>query len=1401
MSISCPNKRLKIWKDLVQQVGENKAYLLWAEYDGNVPDNYYKNEVILNSTKDEFTILFNKKQNPLNEFVNNSGPLFFEPSKDVKNQNTRFESNKQLLFNNEDITKSFTSKEVLQNIIDSNLDFSKEGTELIIKAINVLNRANARVKIVSQDYFDSLVKNSEGEGTAVMAYNSDLNSIYLTESSLTNFTNEQIIASFLHEVAHNLSIKALVNPETFAEKEFNHLIEKAFEQYAYLGKKLKGSKSYGFTNKKEFVAELYSNAEFRQEIIELDKGFWQKFKDAIRRLLGLPKSLKNDQLIDSILLIEKVEGFIENNNSEFEGFAKTDYSNSFNNVMFKKVDQSKEIELDTLDKHLQHTVDLAKDRIIQLIARTNSVKNPKNKEDHANFIKDFEKLLNELENASEVDKWQAINAYVTSFSKTVTKLKTSLDKLLYDKETDTFTRDINKDSMLESINRYDEYLSSYDLLDEIKDLIKRSQNDITVTKSNKEDLNKIKSVLNSLQDSHDDITSHFLNVKRAYFVKEFSKPENNTKVVSQWRDKLFTEHSKLNIKSETKEEYFGRMIQTKYKDEYENDLLSSARKIVYDPYFDISSLERSTTDLLNINSPLINLISNVIGKIRDSIISQYHDKQFEMKKYFDKYSKEKGQNSQSKMYGNLLELSKSQDKYYLKGEYSVEFLDIVENDLYPILNKIKEIVSKYENLTKQEIKKELKTNSEYLQLVKQRSEWFRNHTVKIDGITKPKVKYKNKELTGVEKETLDYFKSETDKNNEEAYNNQVSLIRNLYGAKFYSLPAVTKTDLERTLEGDIKGQITDKWKDLTETRIDDVTYGEAVDNKNKERRTVKIGYRGKIASKDQSLDLFTVFRKEGLNAINYKEKKSKENKLKLFVDIAKEKNYKKRSLNTGKWLQNKYAKNTPGVTFKGEFSEELKKIEGLLETHLYDILSYSGGKVLGTNIEANKLSSLANGTAASIAMTANLGSGVVNILNGTTQLIIDATGGNLFNKTDLLKAEANYNNPKNIMSILADLNQPVKTSFHNQLLDMFDVMGGFDNATQEFIRNSLAKKLISRNSMNGLNEMGEHMMNSVLTEAVLRGIKVMNDKRQFIDKNGNVVEESKAASLFDMLSLNEDGKLVMNDKVVYTKKNLDSKYHEGGKQHINYVIKKKGEDLYGVYDPLMKAEIAKTWWGKTVLMFKNFFLSGLKYRYKGVQTSLKSKDELTEDDISFNNAEQEFTEGIYTTFIRFIKEGVIPTLKGLQLAHSKDYYNSLTEYEKANLKKTTLEIGLTMILLPVLGALLGAAAGDDDDEIYFAMYVFRRLESELSQFRDPRELNRMIQNPVAANRFIQNSLTAISDIITPLNFAPQNNEQFIDYLSEDTQGKNITLKHIKKITPFYAQFDKEYNKLYNLINK
>ena len=39
---SCPLKTLKAWKDLVKIQGENVAYYLWFEHDGNVPDVYYE---------------------------------------------------------------------------------------------------------------------------------------------------------------------------------------------------------------------------------------------------------------------------------------------------------------------------------------------------------------------------------------------------------------------------------------------------------------------------------------------------------------------------------------------------------------------------------------------------------------------------------------------------------------------------------------------------------------------------------------------------------------------------------------------------------------------------------------------------------------------------------------------------------------------------------------------------------------------------------------------------------------------------------------------------------------------------------------------------------------------------------------------------------------------------------------------------------------------------------------------------------------------------------------------------------------------------------------------------------------------------------------------------------------
>lgn len=1433
MSISCPNKRLKVWKDLVQQVGENKAYLLWAEYDGNVPDKYYQKEIKSQKEGEDIKRDLSQFESEENESIFDE--KIIKENKTVVNNNTNFDTNKNVLFGKEDINKSFTAQEVLKNIIDSDVELSKAGTELIVKAMNVFKNANTRVKIISQKRFDELTKGSEGEGTAVMAYNYDLgNNIYIPEKSLKLFSPEQIIESFIHEIAHNISIKALVNPETFEEHQFNDLIKKAFEQYKYLGKTLNGSGSYGFTNEKEFVAELYSNAKFQEEIKRLDRTLWRRIKDELRRLLGLPKSLINDELIDSILLINTVETFIETNENVPSALFKNDYSKSFNNTDFKIIKESESYNLTSIDKKLDNLLAKTKDKITQLINRTKKSK----KEGSEKYLESFKELQNQLDTLSEVNKWKAISSYIESFYKTLYSLNDTLDKKFQYKSVEYNGATYNKVATQEAfwnkqLNQYvipadqeskfdadfiknnnvivdselynnieneaiksfserdyldvafqtEEYLHAYDLLDEVKQLISDTEKDSTLSRQDKLEIKELKHKILFVAKPHDEIITKIKQLKKDSVIKLLSDPSNNKKVLIKWKKKLELEYNKLDKPIESKDEWIGYQMSNVYSEQIARDLEEDALKIVNNPYMDITSFTKNWSDLLNTNSPLINAMSNIIGKMRDSIIKQINDISFVFDKQFKEYSKFNDSASMSKKYGNLVELNENNDRYYLKGKYSIKF----KQEYDKMYNSVKE---KYKE---EGDKLKVKSKPEY-------KEWLKNNTIVINEgellqERVPADKYLNKGLSKEELKVLEFFQKQTKENQDKKYNGRGSLVTSLYGAEFYKLPSKTKSAKERTLEGDIKGQVKDQWTDLTTTKVDDINYGEAFDSQGNELKRIKINFRGKISSKDQSLDLFTVYRAEQINAITFRERSNHENKLKLFLDIAKDKQYKKKSLLDGKWAKNIYSKDDiKGQTFLGEFSEEVKKIKGILETALYDVTSYNEQKIFGI-ADANKLTNKVNSITATLGMTLNLGSSTVNMLNGQVMMMMERFGSKYITKSNLAKAEANYT--KNLPNILADFNNPVKKSFHNQMLNMFDVIGGYNISKQDFLNNSTIKEALSSHNLNFMNDSVEHMLNSVLTESILRSIPVMNKDYKYIDKNGNETTKDKAASIFDMLYLDENGVLKTKEYFKYSEYNLVDDYHNTGKQSINFLIKKQVFNLYGVYDANFKPEISKLWYGKLVLMFKNFFISQAQYRYKGLATANKSKDELDDEDLNFNNAEQEFTEGTYVTVIRTF----FPLLKGLNVAMVKENLKNLSDYEKANLKKAFLEIGLTAVILPLLGAILAASAGDDDDELYFLLYCFRRLESELSQFRNPAELNRMITNPIAANRFLQNSFQVINDIFTPINFTPKDNESYFDWLSEDSKGNNKLLKDVFKLAPGKSLFMNTYEERYNLINK
>lgn len=1396
----CPNKRLKAWKDLVKVVGEDKAYLLWDDYQGNVPQSEYKEQDIkesatsvAGSTVSESNLL--EPTVDFNTLLDESAETMFNDTilSDLS-YSSAVSTPELVLFNNQDpVANELNSDQVINNILGHyNTQLSTELRNVLDRTSSLLQKANPKVKIVDPSNFS--------KDDTLMKYNAELNEIQV-RSDYASYSSEEMAGAFIHEAVHSVTVRAYFNAKDFQEKEFKEFIDAAFNRFKSLAT-AKELELYGFTNPVEFIAELFSNPNFESTVRRIEKraategksdsvikNFFSNLIANIRRLLSITKSATVDDILKATISIAEKE--------QSEYILTQSGLTEFNKDADK--DEFKKPELITFQNKLDRLVGQAKDNINQVRARTAKSKRHKSRKDQKEHLKNITDLLSEMEKLDEINKLQVIAQYTKTLAKTVNQVDRGLIKLY------AGAKDLRDEKLLPLILTYEDYLASYDLLDEINALLAESKKEVSnLSDLDKVALQEIESTLAGISYKHAQTLKTFQSLKKEQAIREFSKPEYNTQVETDFRNKLYKEHAELKIQGESRDQYVSRMLATRDKEAYEKALVESAERLASNPSFDISAFERSWADSLNINSKLIQVLVNITNKVRDNIVSQFREYESMLGNLAKDLIKEKGNKKPSELYKNIYEQDKN-GNYFFKGRYSIRFRDIYLEEYVPLNEDLLNIEERLrqEGLTK----RELIFNDEYKAARDKVKAWLKQHTIKDATDFRPDAwypndSYLNKEVTGMDKEVLKEAIALA-KLGQQEFGGKRSLIRKTGQIEFYKFPSITKSDFERAIELDPKGIIADKKADLTQVRPDDIGYGEAVSNKGEILRSVKIHFRGEIKPDQQSLDVLTMLRKEHLNIVSYKEKTKEQASILLIADISKNKQYYQTSSKTGLPLTNVFNKNEPAVLMHGEFTNEYKKIKGIIERTVYDTFHENG---VYAGVDLNKMVGYVNGATASVAMSLNLASGTANLFNGFTQLFIESVGADIFNTKSLLKAEKKYT--QDLPNILADLGKPVKESFTNQLLEMYDVFGGFDPSTQEFIRNNIAKKLASRRTLNGLNEMGEHAMNSIITMAVLDGLKVMNADHKHIDKDGNVVSEDKAASLLDMLKMNDKKQLEMSDKVRFTKQNLTVDYHKGGKVHVNLLIKHKVFDIFGVYDNNFKNEVSKTVLGKLVMMFKNYFLSGAAYRFTGIASSFKSREKLTEDDLNYSSSKKEYIEGTYVTAFRFFFiDAVVPALKNLQLMHTKEVYNSLSDHEKANLKKATLEIMLTAVIIPMAGALLAAGAGPDDDETWFLVYQLRRLQSELSQYRNPIEASKIISNPVAGVRLFQNALSLIYEIATPIDFIPSDKENFFSYLNEDARGKNILLKKAKKVSPVLSQFGdkgflgRDYKQLYSLINK
>lgn len=678
--------------------------------------------------------------------------------------------------------------------------------------------------------------------------------------------------------------------------------------------------------------------------------------------------------------------------------------------------------------------------------------------------------------------------------------------------------------------------------------------------------------------------------------------------------------------------------------------------------------------------------------------------------------------------------------------------------------------------------------------------WSRENTVKKGSDFLPAPKYKN-DLSGLTKEelaALDKFKEISGL----IESGSKSLRKSIGGVStnFYKLPSRNKTQREYILEGKVKDTVKAMGRDFTNVEKEDINYGQRLDPKGQVLQSVKLHFRGNMEADQQSLDLFTLYRDEAANVIAYQEKVATIPRLNAIKEVSANKRYLAKSSASGKFIKNVFSKRVKEETFEGIESNEFKKIAGLIEANIFDVKNYSSGKLGSADI--SKLTNTINGTVATVGLTFNYVSGIANVTNGFTQMFIDSVGGRHFSATDLALAEKDY--LSEVGEIASDFGHPNKQARVNQIMEMFDVLGGLNPETQSYLQNTVAKRLASRKSLGFMQDMGEHAMAGILTYAIMRGIKVTNSNGLFVDKEGNVTTEDKAASLFDMIQRNEDGSYGFSDKFFSTSHAPTAAFAGSGQSQVSLLIKKRMHDMFGAYDEGLQPEVYKHVWGKTVLMFKRFLLPGMIYRYKGFSTSFKDPSKLTNADRAYNFAAKQYEEGYYTTLVRFLIHGIGSSARQLNFEVLRNYRTNMTDLERRNLRKAFLDVSLTAMLLPVLRALLLAAFDDEDEDnvaLYAAVYQIRRLEMEMAQFRNPVEATKILMNPIASARYVQNVLKATYDTATFLNLTPEEDEPVFDWLREDSEGKNVMLKQWSKVVPIWAQWGKDMQRMYTNIDK
>lgn len=606
------------------------------------------------------------------------------------------------------------------------------------------------------------------------------------------------------------------------------------------------------------------------------------------------------------------------------------------------------------------------------------------------------------------------------------------------------------------------------------------------------------------------------------------------------------------------------------------------------------------------------------------------------------------------------------------------------------------------------------------------SEWYNEHTEKVDGVTKPKESlYPGPKLNDAQKKFYNgvmAIKKELDAMLPEGY---VSLLNTV---------KIRKELLERMKSSSNAGkQFWEAVKDTFIRRCDDTDIGDRVPLQDFEGHVVQTLpiYFTRIkegeSENDISTDVVGTLTAYAAMATDFDE-------MNKIIDLLETTRSVLRDILDV--TEDKY-KNEEARILKQKYNIRiLQRLDDYFDMQIYG--KYMDDDGSWGKIDKAKLANSINHLTSLNMLGLNVLAGISNVTTGVVMMNIEAFCGQFFNKTAVAKADAHY--AKYLPMYLGNIGSRVKTDWLSLFDEMFNVLQDYETEIRDtrFNIKNRFKRLCGTSAFFIMNNAGEHWMQNRTALALAMSYKMKDDK----GRDTNLIDALEIAYT-DPSDKSKGAK--MRIKKGYTKED-GSAFTE--KDIIAFERKAAAinQRMHGIYNKLDRSAVQKLAIGRMAIMFRKWIKPSLNRRFKSMSKNLDL---------------DAWTEGYYRTTWRFFKQIVKETKEG-QFSIAANW-NNLTIEEKQNIKRGLTEISHFVILV----AFLGMMKWNDDDKSWLKSMIelqARRLYTELgAQVPGPQmasEAFTIVKSPAAGIKTLE-SIGGLVGLLNPYNYEWFNGDEAI----------------------------------------